>query len=175
VKTQAAGYVSNRVLKLNVGFLLTAGSGVHHDTEFDVPRLRVSDDLDLSYVRGPLRLTRSKEGVLVQGKLHVGVNGECARCVDDLERHLEIVIEELYAYPPRPDSEFNLVDDGILDLAPLLREEALIALTVVELCRPDCKGLCPTCGTNWNDATCSCDDEVIDPRMAKLKELLDKK
>lgn len=172
MKQHANGYVSNRVLKLNVGFLLSSGPGHIHDTSFDVPTIRVSDDVDLDYVRGTARLSRTKEGILVQGKLQFGIEDECYRCLDTVSRELSVELEELYAYPPRLDAEFGVADDGILDLAPLLRAEALIAAAHRALCKPDCKGLCPTCGTNLNYGTCACADEDIDPRMAKLQELL---
>jgi uncharacterized protein len=173
VKQFANGYISNRVLKLNIGFLLGAGPGHIHDTAFDTPAIRVSDDVDLAYVRGPLRLSRTKEGVLVQGHLHIGIEDECYRCTDPVLRDLEIDLEELYNYPVPKDSEFSLSDDGILDLAPLIRAEALIEDSRGALCRPDCKGLCPECGTNWNNASCSCAENQIDPRFARLKNLTD--
>jgi uncharacterized protein len=172
VKQFANGFVSNRVLKLNVGFLLGAGPAHIHDTAFDVPAIRVSDDVDLAYIRGSLRLSRTKEGLLVQGTLHLGVLDECYRCLDSMQRDVEITLEELYNYPVPKDSEFSLSDDGILDLSPLIRAEILIEDSHGALCRPDCKGLCPECGTNWNDATCSCADQQIDPRMARLRQLL---
>ena len=148
------GYVSNRILKLNVGFLLGAGPGHIHDTAFDVPAIRVSDDVDLAYIRGSLRLSRTKEGLLVQGTLHLGVQDECYRCLDLTLNDVEVDLEELYSYPVPKDSEFSLSDDGILDLSPLIRAEVLIVDARGALCRPDCKGLCPECGTNWNYATC---------------------
>lgn len=171
VKQFANGYVSNRVLKLNVGFLLGAGPGHFHETAFDVPAIRVADDVDLAYVRGPLVLSRTKEGILVQGTLHLGIEDECYRCTDPVLRDVEVEIEELYNYPLPKDTEFSLNDDGILDLAPLLRAEVLIEDSRGALCRPDCKGLCPECGTNWNYATCTCAENNIDPRLAKLKQL----
>jgi len=173
VKQFANGFVPNRVLKLNVGFLLGAGPGHIHDTAFDVPAIRVSDDVDLAYVRGPLRLSRTKEGLLVRGRLHIGLQTECYRCLDPILRDAEIDLEELYNYPVPKDSEFSLSDDGILDLSPLIRAEALIEDSRGALCRPDCKGLCPECGTNWNYATCTCAEQVIDPRLARLRQLLD--
>jgi uncharacterized protein len=173
VKQFANGFVPNRVLKLNVGFLLGAGPGHIHDTAFDVPAVRVSDDVDLAYVRGPLRLSRTKEGLLVQGKLHIGVEDECYRCLDPMLRDVEIELEELYNYPVPKDSEFSLSDDGILDLSPLIRAEALIEDARGALCRPDCKGLCPECGTNLNHETCHCAEQEIDPRLARLRQLLD--
>ena len=40
------------------------------------------------------------------------------------------------------------------------------------LCRPDCRGICPQCGTNLNTGSCDCDKEDIDPRLAPLRNLL---
>lgn len=168
------GYVGNRVLKLNVGFMLAAGPGHTHDTEFDVPAVRVADDVFLAYLRGKLRLSRTKEGILAQGDLHLGTQDECYRCLDPIERDLLVNVEELYAYPNPNGSEFEIGEDAILDLTPLLRAEAIIADSRGELCKPDCKGICPVCGANRNHEECTC-DAPIDPRFAKLQQLLDQK
>lgn len=173
MKHYTNGFVGNRVLKLNVGFLLGVGAGNSHVTEFDVPAVRVSDDVDLAYIRGPLRLSRTKEGVLVQGELHLGVEGECYRCLTPVHRDVVVNVEELYYTQPNRGG-FSLDDDGILDLAPLLREEAIIEDERGALCREDCQGLCMICGTNLNESSCDCDDDAVDPRLAKLKQLLDK-
>src|SRR5256885_1707817 len=122
------GYVSNRVLKIQVGFLLSEGAGKSRDTEFDVPTLRVADDLMLDYLRGGLRLTRTSRGILVQGLLHTQLNGECVRCLSEISIPLDVPIEELFVYPPEPDAEFTVADDGILDLAPLIREETMLII-----------------------------------------------
>jgi len=172
VKTYTNGYVANRVLRQNVGFLLADGPGHSHAISFDVPAIRVAEDVDLAYIRGPLRLSRTKEGILVQGTLQVGLDEECNRCLDPLLVNEAITVEELYPYPSPVDTEYSISDDCMLDLAPLIRAEAIIIDSHGELCREDCKGLCPDCGTNWNHATCACADDRIDPRMAKLKLLL---
>ena len=39
------------------------------------------------------------------------------------------------------------------------------------LCRPDCRGLCPVCGVDLNQQSCSCGKDDIDPRWEKLKNL----
>jgi len=174
VKQHANGYVSNRVLKLNVGFILSAGPGYAHETSFDVPPVRVADDVDLTYIRGDLRLSRTKEGVLVQGSLQVGVEGECYRCLDPIDQDVVIDIEELYTYPSSKAAEFSIGDDAILDLAPLLRAETLIADSRGGLCKSDCKGLCPECGVNLNREPNHAHEDDIDPRLAKLKQLLDR-
>jgi len=174
VKQHANGYVSNRVLKLNVGFILSAGPGYAHETSFDAPMVRVADDVDLTYIRGNLRLSRTKEGVLVQGSLHVGIDDECYRCLDPINQSVTIDIEELYTYPPSKAAEFSVGEDAILDLAPLLRAETLIADARGGLCKPDCQGLCPECGANLNRELNHAHEDDIDPRLAKLKQLLDR-
>lgn len=167
-------YLPNRVLKLNVGFLLNTGPGHSQDFELDVPTVKLSDDLVLSYVRGPVRLSRTKEGILIQADLHAGAQDECYRCLEPVKRDMTIEIEELYGVNEQVDSDFVIHDDGILDLGELLRAEVLINSAHRVLCRQDCKGLCPECGANRNEGNCDCEQEMIDPRLAELKKLLNR-
>ncbi len=171
MKHYTNGYIGNRVLKLNVGFLLAAGPGHIHQTSLDIPVIRVSEDTDLEYLRGTLRLSRTQEGVLVQGDLHAGFEDVCARCLETVMRDEVLQLQELYAHPPSDMTEFSIDEDGILDLAPLLREEILIAAEHNVLCREDCKGLCMDCGANLNEEECGCPEDDIDPRFAQLKAL----
>jgi uncharacterized protein len=173
VNDSRGGYVSNRVVKLQVGFLLSEGVGQSRETEFDVPNLRIADDLMLDYLRGILRLSRTSRGILVQGTLQVAMQDECGRCLDKAPVQLEVPVEELFVYPPSPEADYSLADDGILDLAPLLREEIIIDTPIGVLCRPNCAGLCPTCGKNLNEGPCDCDRDEVDPRLAVLKALKD--
>ncbi|HVO42849.1 MAG TPA: DUF177 domain-containing protein [Aggregatilineales bacterium] len=169
--TTSSSYVSNRVLKIQVGFLLSEGVGKSVDMEFDVPSLRLDADLTLSILRGSLHLSRTSYGILVQGELRTTRQTECRRCLDEVEFPVRLSIEELFVSPPKPDAEFTVADDGILDLTPLLRQEVILAMPLGVLCKPDCAGLCPTCGTNLNDGPCDCTQDTIDPRFAALKAL----
>jgi len=173
VKSTSGNYVTNRVLKLNVGFLLADGPGNSHEMAFNLPAIRLSDDLILGYIKGVLRLSRTKEGILVQGQLAVELDDECCRCLDAVSAEITFDLEELFMHPPSFETEFSIHDDGILDLAPLIRSETLIIQSRGIYCRPDCKGLCAECGENLNHTTCSCEADDIDPRMAPLKQLLD--
>jgi uncharacterized protein len=42
------------------------------------------------------------------------------------------------------------------------------------ICREDCKGLCPTCGTNRNIELCSCTQPLGNPRWAALRDIREK-
>jgi len=58
-----------------------------------------------------------------------------------------------------------------IDLGQLMREQFYLALPMKPLCREDCQGLCPMCGTNLNNGTCTCTRDWEDPRLAALKKL----
>jgi uncharacterized protein len=58
-----------------------------------------------------------------------------------------------------------------IDLGQLMREQFYLSLPMKPLCREDCKGLCPVCGTNLNRETCDCKRDWDDPRLAALKDL----
>jgi uncharacterized protein len=42
------------------------------------------------------------------------------------------------------------------------------------LCAEDCRGLCPECGVNLNRTACECTPKREDPRLAPLKQLLNR-
>lgn len=58
-----------------------------------------------------------------------------------------------------------------LDLRDAIRQELMLAAPAFVVCRDGCKGLCPHCGANWNETTCSCTDEQPDARWAALRSL----
>jgi uncharacterized protein len=49
-----------------------------------------------------------------------------------------------------------LLDEGVLDLTEAVRQYRETALAMQPLCRPDCKGLCPVCGSDLNEGPCNC-------------------
>ena len=61
-----------------------------------------------------------------------------------------------------------------LDLRPAVREAWLLAVPGFALCREDCKGLCPNCGTDWNSGTCDCVPATTESRWDALRAIRDK-
>ena len=62
-------------------------------------------------------------------------------------------------------------DNDEIDLGQLMGEQFYLSLPMKPLCRDDCRGLCPICGTNLNRGTCDCKRDWEDPRLAALKAL----
>ncbi len=167
------GFVSNRVLKLKVGFLLSQSLGTSREFSFNIPELAVAEDLQLAFLRGTLRLIRTTEGILIQGTLETALDGECGRCLMDILIPVTLNLEELYSLAPADNLELVVGEDGVLDLTPLLREEIILNTPLAPLCKADCAGLCAQCGQNLNRGPCSCDLSDIDPRFAILLQLRD--
>ena len=70
------------------------------------------------------------------------------------------------------DDEYIVVPDKKLDLDALVAEDIFLDLPPVHLCKDDCKGICPVCGVNLNEASCDC-KKPIDPRLEDLLSLMD--
>ena len=165
---------ASRVLRLNVGVLLKEGIGYSREFTFDEPLVQFADELTVPDLGGSVSFTRTPQGLYAQGRLTGTVTNECARCLDEFDQPVSARVAELYHYPPEsaPPDSLVVSDDVHLDLTPLVREDFWLSIPMHALCRPDCKGLCPQCGTNWNEGPCDCRDEVLDPRMAELTRLL---
>jgi len=158
------------VLKYNVALLLKPEVGA--TLELDVDEVHQTlGDLKVDYVRGQLLLTRTTRGVLATGQFHTALQAECVRCLEFFPLKLQVSMEEMFTFTPAADPTY-FIDESWLDLRQPLREQILLALPMHSLCRPECKGLCVTCGQNLNEGPCSCDTEEIDPRLAALKKLL---
>ena len=163
-------------MRLNVGFLLKEQAGYSREIPIDEPEAIIADDLSVRRLRGTLTLTRTPQGLYAQGALRAATTLECARCLTPLEQPVSCRFGEMYHFPPdkAPADALTIPEHMNLDFAPLVREDLLLALPMRPLCRPDCKGLCPSCGQNWNEAACACEPEASQGGLSALKDLKDK-
>ncbi|PIE82429.1 MAG: hypothetical protein CSA11_00630 [Chloroflexi bacterium] len=161
-------------LRFNFGFLLEAKIGTNRIIELEYPTIDV-EDITLSPLTGTLNVTRTSEGVYLSGELQTATAVTCVRCLIDALASVQVSLDELLYYPPKaaPPGELFIGEDGYIDLGPLIREMTILELPIRPLCKPDCQGLCQECGANLNETECDCKIDDIDPRLAKLKELLE--
>jgi uncharacterized protein len=64
----------------------------------------------------------------------------------------------------------HYVSEEILETEPVLIEQLQLNIPMKPLCRPDCAGLCPTCGADLNQGACAC-AKPADPRWDRLAAL----
>src|SRR5438270_3924742 len=101
----------------------------------------------------------------------------CRRCLNDASTHVSG--EEHVIFVDADDEEadnpdvFTLDDRADeIDLRPAVREQWLLLAPSFLLCREDCKGLCPNCGTDLNAGACNCPPQVsVDSRWDALRSL----
>ena len=125
---------------------------------------------------------KDKEKFRLVGSARTELELACSRCLEPfrLPVHAEFDLRYLPASAATSAAEHEVADDDLetsyyrddqIDVNELLREQFYLALPMKPLCREDCKGLCPQCGTNRNTGTCDCAPVVDDPRLAPLRNL----
>ena len=169
----------NDPLRLDVSYLVKGSPGTYKDFEFNFPQLRFSSELILVNIQGKIAVSVTEDGVVANGKMTALTQLSCSRCLEDYWQPITIDFTEIFSSHPLLDQdevpgEQLLPADGSIDLSTIIRDYASLDIPIRQLCSRDCKGLCPTCGTNLNQKDCGHKQEQIDPRMAGLKELLKK-
>lgn len=112
------------------------------------------------------------DGVLARFSAVVDARLVCTRCLTDWEGEIEA--SAIQVYEPEPDEDgYGLASDDTIDLSGPVRDEIGLAVPVRPLCRDDCAGLCPTCGTDLNRDPCGGHDEPSSSPFAVLQGLFD--
>ncbi len=139
-------------------------------------------------LEGPIALDMLLEsvsgGILVRGSLRASAVTSCARCLTPTTRDWSVDVLELHRSSSVQDADeedegdeedldYRLVEgDTQLELDQMVRDALVVGQPVRVLCRPDCAGLCATCGTDRNVAPCDHGAEPAgDPRWEALKDL----
>ncbi len=158
-------------LRVNA-FDLLRRPGTQKDYQLHLPLLDLDvqgDDRfdDEAVVDVELHLESLNDSIVVDGRVSVPWHGTCRRCLEPTQGVSVSEVHELYQRTITDPDAFEIVGDQ-LDLRPIVRELVLLDAPATPLCRPDCAGLCPTCGTNLNESTCACGPVPADPRWAAL-------
>ncbi len=112
-------------------------------------------------------LARRKDHLAIDGRILARVWVPCSRC---LENYLLDVTKDIHIkFLPRPrftrfveieladeDMDTSFYGEGKVVLEDLVSEQINLSLPMRPLCKPDCLGLCPTCGADLNRDACRC-------------------
>ncbi|SCY85048.1 YceD family protein [Alkaliphilus peptidifermentans] len=134
-------------------------------------------------VKGKLYIMNDK--VFLTSDINTVMEVNCSRCLKPFtyqfssKVNAELVNEELYEEEEDEDpGDIILYHNNIIDLAEIIKDNIFMNIPIQTLCDRDCKGICAKCGIDLNEEQCRCnldkneEEKVIDPRLAKLKELL---
>ena len=99
----------------------------------------------------------------------------CDRCLKDFHQRKTVRYECMVAdrLEDEENDEILLLENGCVDLGDLARTIFILEMDTKTLCAEGCKGLCPGCGVDLNQGSCTCKKET-DPRLAVLAQLLNR-
>jgi len=159
--------------RINVGFIIHEETGYTQEIPFEHEVAKL-EDLTLKNLAGAVQIGRTPQGLIVQGNFSGDITLECVRCLNNFSYPLMWEFTELYAFNQKSMSETGLLlpDDAHIDLAPLLREYALLEVPINPLHDEECKGLCIECGQDLNVKDCGHNQGNDDSPFAALKKLL---
>ena len=117
-----------------------------------------------------------KDKVQIQCEGSVTLSIPCDRCLEPVEINIDFNVDDVIEFnkteSDEEQEEKDYIDGYNLDVDRLIFGELLVSIPGKILCREDCRGLCPVCGSNLNVAECGCDRDVLDPRMSVFKDIL---
>jgi len=123
--------------------------------------------------------------IQIRGQLKVRMRFDCDRCLEPAEYPVDSGFDLFYRSAQEAaleeDAEIHTGEteiafyegDGI-ELKEVLREYVLLSMPMQRTCRPECQGICPTCGQDRNSVRCGCQAKRVDDRWAALKNLQSK-
>jgi uncharacterized protein len=132
-------------------------------------------------VEGRADYSTALQEIRIAGHLNVELASDCDRCLEECRFTLDADFRLSYmpADANVAPEEAGLNDDEAsvafyegdsLDLIEVFREQVVLGAPMHWLCKEDCKGLCPTCGENWNQRACACPAVAVENRWSALRD-----
>lgn len=169
-------------MKLDVSHVLETGLEVN--VELDAREVDIADaEAELArnlQLRG--RVLNAGEEMVLEGVLRGAFSLTCSRCSKRFVQPFDFEVSAVYVQTPesqpeargertsQDDTRINFLGDEI-DLLSGIREDLLLNIPLKPLCRENCRGLCPQCGTDLNEGECTCQKETVDPRLVALRDI----
>jgi uncharacterized protein len=138
-------------------------------------------DFSLDKVDVDCLITKTSGTVFIKGSFTALIDTCCSRCLENTK----LSIGSDFAYtliPARAETSEDLelkpeeleicyYQGDFIDLGPVICEQIILQMPIKALCNEECKGLCPQCGANLNTSSCNCSSNIIDSRLAVLKNI----
>ncbi|MCD8383788.1 MAG: DUF177 domain-containing protein [Clostridiales bacterium] len=164
-------------MRLELGDIIHVPGGVKNfDFSLDLSDLDFYGEKPICEpVRVQGRVVNRAGMLLLEATASSNLHLRCDSCGTPFERVKTVEVERMLATELEDeddDDDIILLDGSILDAGEVMTTEFILEMDTKNLCREDCKGLCPGCGVNLNVDVCRCKPEP-DPRLAALAALLE--
>ena len=166
--------------EIDVRSILTdLGGTLQLDADVAIPVLTLGAEEFAPVAPGHLEatVTNTGAGIVAAGTVQVDARAECSRCLRPFVLRVTGDLEGFYVAPGAeadlPDEqEYGFVREGSIDIMDAALAALALELPFAPVHATDCAGICPTCGADLNEATCSCPPAESTSPFAALKTLL---
>ena len=151
-----------------------------HEYVFEARSSKIGlDERFKDIVKIKVRLDKSLRQIHLQAKIWAEGEFVCDRCLDNFIWQMDRKYSMIYIQGDRSivdlkkEEEIQVLsaDTNYIDMDEDVRQYILLTVPQKLLCKEDCLGICPTCGVNKNNESCTCDAQSVDSRWDALKKL----
>jgi len=155
---------------------LTSGEGRRREIDVALDALRFAGEtyeIEPAIVTAVLDISAmTRGGYALRLRFGASLRGPCMRCLEPAQPQVDVDSREVDQPGGGEELSSPYVGDDVLDVHAWARDALVLALPAQLLCREDCAGLCPVCGTDLNAAGPEhAHEREPDARWAKLSEL----
>lgn len=129
-----------------------------------------------------LSIAREYDHIRLHGGVSTSVKLTCSRCLVEYAADIASKFTIFYtkSVESQPEDEVELGEEDLIsvsyagdeiDFADEIAEQVLLEIPYKPLCSEECKGLCFSCGTDLNNAVCSCGTNSVSMTFSPLQGL----
>lgn len=135
------------------------------------------------HVQGSLTAMREYDHLRVSGDVSVPALLACSRCLAEFEARISsrftILFRKADPKAVADEEETELGEQDLvcatysgdeIDISYEIGEQLAMELPIKPLCDEGCRGLCPSCGADLNQAPCGCDRGGFNFKFSALKD-----
>jgi uncharacterized protein len=168
-------------MHINVAQLLMAPVGSIQDVEVNNSFLP-EPEAEFESLSGSLQLMHTNNGIWAKAQINSLYRNTCSRCLHEFVRKTHFSIDEIFfsavdvhtgmrLHPSDGADSFTIDEAHTLDISEAIRQYTIMSLPMKPLCKKDCAGLCPVCGTDRTHQTCDCGTSYRNPQWSGLIDL----
>jgi uncharacterized protein len=149
--------------------------GFHNfDFDNDIHDIGLADPFFGNF-NAKIKLGKSHNQIILNVHLVLNANFDCDRCGINYNKILETDFQLVYLFEKAAAGadSLNIIylhpDADKINISSDLRDYAMLAIPMKNLCIEDCQGLCYKCGKNLNEGSCNCEKTESYSRKSLLE------
>jgi uncharacterized protein len=152
---------------INVNTISEKGYALNDTIDIDSSLLIEENSAFLAGVEFQLYFKRQDRRIQAQGRIKTAISIDCVRCLEPFELKInsrfdiilfprEMVDQRSTALDDE-DLEYIFYENDQIDVEKILVEQVNLFIPFKPVCKGECRGICPSCGSNLNRGACPCD------------------